>query len=353
MTTQPNKTVPLAILTGYLGAGKTTLINRILNADHKMKIAVLVNDFGAINIDTRLIVGVEGETMTLSNGCICRSIQGDLISAIDTLISNENPPDYLIVEASGISDPSQVVLKFNRSSLRARIHIDSIIAIVDAEQFTELGEKQQRLLREQARVSDIIILNKTDLVNKEALQKAHSWLDDVIDKARIIEAVQCDVPLETIIGNATYNPQTAFDSTKPGVHAHDVEVIHQHQHNDHSLVFATWSWETDKTIDLSAMRSALDNLPKSIFRAKGILNAREIPDKQIVLQLVGNRITLTEGDEWDDKPRTTSVVLIGDIGAVDKIVLEQQFEETYADTTPESDSSKLVDGVLQWLRGEK
>lgn len=352
MTNQAKQTVPMAILTGYLGAGKTTLINRILNANHNMKIAVLVNDFGAINIDARLIVGVEGEKITLSNGCICCTIRGDLVTAIDKLVSSDSPPDYIIIESSGVSDPSQVVLTFNRSSLRLRVRIDSIIAVVDAEHFAQLGEKPQRLLREQVRVSDIVILNKVDLVNEDALQKARDWINSVIDKARVIEAVQCDVPLEALIGNASYNPQTAFDGTKPGVHAHDVEVVHDHEHNDHSLVFATWSWETDDVIDLNAMRSALDNLPKSIFRAKGILNAREIPNKQVVLQLVGNRVTLTEGDDWDDKPRKTSIVVIGDIGSVDKIVLEQQFEETRANTVPEKDISKLVDGVLQWLRGE-
>lgn len=347
---QIKKTVPVAILTGYLGAGKTTLLNRLLNADHQMKIAVLVNDFGTINIDTRLVVGVEGETIKLSNGCICYTIRGDLVTAINNIISTDNPPDYIIIESSGVSDPSQALLTFNRSSLRAKVRIDSIIAVVDAEQFSKLGEKPQRLLREQVRVSDIVILNKIDLVDKETLQEAHKWVNGIIDKARVIEAVRCDIPLKTLIGNDSYNPQTAFDTSGPGVHAHDVEVFHEHEHNDHSLVFATWSWETEAEVDLTAMRSALDNLPKSIFRAKGILNVREIPDKQIVLQLVGKRVNLTEGDDWDDKPRKTSIVVIGDIDAVDKSILTQEFENTLAKKTPENDITKLIDGVLNWIR---
>lgn len=350
VTTQTNKAVPMAILTGYLGAGKTTLINRLLNADHKMRIAVLVNDFGAINIDTRLIVGVEGETIKLSNGCVCYTIHGDLVTEINNILNTESPPDYIIMESSGVSDPSQVVLTFNRSSIRSKIRIDSIIAVVDTEQLAELGEKPQRLLREQVRISDIVILNKTDLVDKDSLQKAHDWVNAHIDKARVIEAVQCDVPLDSLIGNASYNPQTAFDTSGPGVHAHDVEVIDDHAHNDRSLVFATWSWESNELIDLGAMRLALDDLPKSIFRAKGILNVREVPDKQVVLQLVGNRVTLTEGDVWGTAERKTSIVVIGDIGAVDKQLLTQQFEDTYAEKTPKKDVSNLVDGVLKWLR---
>lgn len=350
VVSKTNTTVPIAILTGYLGAGKTTLLNQILHADHQMKIAVLVNDFGAINIDARLVVGVEGETITLSNGCICCTIRGDLVTAINTIISTDIPPDYIIIESSGVSDPAQVVLTFNRSSVRSRVRIDSIIAVVDAEQFVKLDEKPQRLLREQIRISDVVILNKTDLIDADTLQKAHDWINNIIDKARVIEAVHCDIPLTTLIGNDSYNPQTAFDTSGPGVHAHDVEEIDDHEHNDHSLVFATWAWETDNLIDLSAMRATLDTLPKNIFRAKGILNVREIPDKQVILQLVGNRVTLTEGDDWGNKNRKTSIVVIGDIGGVDKTVLTQQFESAQAEGIPEKDIEQLIDGVLEWIR---
>ncbi|MEO1289919.1 MAG: GTP-binding protein, partial [Chloroflexota bacterium] len=99
--TQLDNMIPMAILTGYLGAGKTTLLNRILHSDHGKKIAVLVNDFGAINIDAKIIVGVEGETITLSNGCICCTIRGDLLDAIAKLVQRDDPPDYIVIEASG------------------------------------------------------------------------------------------------------------------------------------------------------------------------------------------------------------------------------------------------------------
>lgn len=350
MTIPSENTIPMAILTGYLGAGKTTLLNRMLKTDHDMKIAVLVNDFGSINIDAKLIVGVEGETITLSNGCICCSIRGDLIEAIAKIVNGENPPDYIIIEASGVSDPAQVVLTFNRSFLRNRVRIDSIIAVVDAEQFDQLEGNPQKLMREQVRVSDIVILNKADLVDEEGMKKAHDWVDTVIDKARVIETQYCDVPVKTLLGNNTYNPQTAFDTSGPGVHAHSVDELHDHEHGDHSLVFATWAWETTEPLVLSEIRKVLDNLPREIFRAKGIIHAREVPDKQIVLQLVGNRVSLTEGDAWGDKPKSTSIVVIGNIASVDKGALKDQFEQTVSSKVPENELAQLVDGMMKWLR---
>lgn len=342
--------IPMAILTGYLGAGKTTLLNRILNSEHGMRIAVFVNDFASINVDSRLIVGVEGDTITLSNGCICYTIRENLVQLITTVIKSDTVPDYILIEPSGVTDTSRILLTFNRSILRNLVRIDSIIAIVDSEQFKSLDEKPKRLIHEQIRVSDIVILNKADLISKKVMQEVRQQVDDIIDKAQIVEAKYCDVPIDSIIDIATYNPQTAFDTSGPGVHAHNVDEFHDYSHNDRSLVFATWAWESEKQVVLSEIRSVLSNLPGSIFRAKGIIYAREVPDKQIILQLVGNRVSLTEGNSWGDSTPKNQIALIGDISAVDKGLLTEQFEQCYASKSRESDVSKMVDGVMKWLR---
>src|SRR5688572_15521261 len=101
---------PLTIITGFLGAGKTTLLNRILSADHGLKIAVLVNDFGTVNIDAAMIVNVEGETYSLSNGCICCTIREDLVKAVREVLNRADPPEYIVIETSGVSDPLEVAL---------------------------------------------------------------------------------------------------------------------------------------------------------------------------------------------------------------------------------------------------
>jgi G3E family GTPase len=341
---------PLTILTGYLGAGKTTLLNRILNANHGLRIAVLVNDFGAVNIDSKLITDFKSEKISLSNGCICCTIQDDLVATIDDLLKGGANPQYIIVEASGVSDPSQIVLTMNRSNLRSRIHIDSIVAVVDAEQFRDIKGKAERLLVDQIRVADLIILNKIDLVDALTLKNAYDWVNKQMNKARILEAVECNIPLEAFLGIGTYNPQTAFGITGHGVHVHGMNENPDHDHSDHSLVFGTWNWHSDEPLLIAEIRRALDELPKDIFRVKGILYLREIPDKQVVLQMVGKRVSLTEGDAWGSEKPYSEVVLIGEHENMDTAALTAAFERSLAPHVPQTELKQMVNGVLKWLR---
>ncbi len=127
-------TVPFTILTGFLGAGKTTLLNRILSGDHGLRVGVLVNDFGSINIDAELVVGVDGNTMSLSNGCVCCQIRDDLIESVASLLERPETIEYILLEASGVADPAGLFVTFNDPNLRDRIRLDSVICVVDADQ---------------------------------------------------------------------------------------------------------------------------------------------------------------------------------------------------------------------------
>ena len=333
-----SKAVALTILTGFLGAGKTTLLNRILTGDHGLRIGVLVNDFGSINIDADLVVGVDDNMISLANGCVCCQIRDDLVDAVLTLLTRQKAVDYILLEASGVADPSGIFATFNDPSLRDRIRLDGIVCVVDADQvfahpkYPPLLELKLR----QIGFADMLILNKVDLAGPEQVEKVRAWLDGHFNRLRVVEANHCEVPYPIFLGVGRFDhAQAALDSHHAGHQQTHPASLDPHQPDDghteeHADAFSTWSYETDRPLSLKALRESMRQLPGTLYRVKGIVYTSDSPGLQAVLQVVGRRVDISLTQAWGQQPPRTRIVAIGAYGGIDATLLEQAFASCIA-----------------------
>ena len=306
--------IPITLITGFWGAGKTTLLNRILHAPHGLRIAVLVNDFGAVNIDSRLIVGVENdEVINLANGCICCTIREDLLTTVLELLQRPEQPEYIVIEASGVSDPVLIAQTFRLPALRTTMRLDSIMCVVDAE--TVRGQTPNiATMRQQIESADTIVLNKLDLVDEQQRDAVHAWLLMLVPRARILPAMYSDVPIDLLLGVGRY----------------DLANPDPPNHQTHSDEWATWHYTSNQALDMTLLQRAFELLPAGIFRAKGIVYVVENPSRQAIVQLAGKRINLTFGEIWGNQTPYSEIVVIGKPEAVVPEQLQRHFEPCIA-----------------------
>ncbi len=327
---------PITILTGFLGAGKTTLLNRILTGNHGLRVGVLVNDFGSINIDAELVVGVDGDTISLANGCVCCQIRDDLVEAVVGLLGRPEAIDYIVLEASGVADPAGIFVTFNDPNLRDRIRLDSVTCVVDADQMFAHPEYPplMELKLRQIGFADMVLLNKVSLAGPEQVSKVKAWLDDHFNRLRIVETDHCRAPYEILLGVGRFDPARADANRRALEHAcedpHCRDPDHDHGHHghvlDHSQVFSTSSYETDQPISLEALREKMRKLPGSVYRAKGFVYLADAPEKRAILQVVGRRVDISLEEDWGDRAPRTRVVAIGASDRMDAGLLQRTLE---------------------------
>ena len=203
MNTQPK--VPVTILTGFLGSGKTTLLNRILTEEHGKRIAVIENEFGEVGIDQALVINADEEVFEMSNGCICCTVRGDLIRVLNNLNKRRDKFDYVLVETTGLADPGPVAQTFFMDDdLSAEYALDGIVTLVDAAHIEQqLGRSDEST--EQIAFADVLVLNKTDLVNDDALDNLESRLRDMNRMAQVVRSERANIPVSTVLDLSAFD----------------------------------------------------------------------------------------------------------------------------------------------------
>jgi len=329
--------MPVTIITGFLGSGKTTLLNHILDNNNDLKIAVLVNEFGDINIDSQLLVSMDTDMLELSNGCICCTINDDLVDAVYRILERDERVDYMVIETTGVADPLPIILTFLGTELRDMTRLDSIITMVDAEAFTPEHFESEAAFK-QVSYADVTILNKTDLASPEQLEELESYIGTIKDGVRVLYSQHGQVPLPLILDVGYNNPKAYADLVQEEIeqtqhdnarehhhdrehhhhhghehhhHKHEHEHEHHHHHSSHldNDGFVSIAFESDRPFHAEKFEHFLqEKMSQNVFRAKGILWFQE-SELRNIFQLSGPRFDIN-GEEWRTPPRN-QLVFIG------------------------------------------
>ncbi|TPJ67451.1 GTP-binding protein [Mesorhizobium sp. B2-7-1] len=225
--------IPVTVLTGYLGAGKTTLLNRILSENHGKRYAVIVNEFGEIGIDNDLIVESDEEIYEMNNGCVCCTVRGDLIRVVEGLMKRPDRFDAIVVETTGLADPVPVAQTFFMDDdVRSKTKLDAVVALVDAKHLP-LRLKDSKEAEDQIAFADVVVLNKTDLVTPEELEKVEATIRAINPAAKIHRTQRSGVALNEVLDRGAFDLSRALENDPHFLEAHDHDHDHDHHHHDH------------------------------------------------------------------------------------------------------------------------
>lgn len=258
--------IPITILTGFLGSGKTTLLNHILRTFPDKKIAIVENEFGSEGIDGGLVERSSEEIVEISSGCICCTVRKDFLDAVERLLSSGREIDWIIIEASGMSEPLPIAQSFLMQDMGKRVKLDSIVCLVDADSLTEKLMQDIRAVVEQLEFADMVVINKTDLVERKFVDQIREVVRRVNYHGAIIEASHGQVDRRYLFDTSRFE---LTDDIEAGMHEHDA---HGHSHESSITSFC---YKTDREFDARELTRFFEDLDQDVFRAKGFFRIAE------------------------------------------------------------------------------
>ncbi|HXI08051.1 MAG: CobW family GTP-binding protein [Bradyrhizobium sp.] len=297
--------VPILLVTGFLGAGKTTVVNHLLAHAEGRRIAAVVNDFGAINIDAELIAGSSDGVVSLANGCICCTLEGDLLRTLAALLRRDPRPEFIVIETSGIADPADIVRNLMDPVIWQEAPLETVLCVLDATT-AAATLNDDALLRSQLRAADVVALSKVDLAdaaNRAALRDA---VRSISPAAVLVDALNGEVPTTLLFPvDAELTPR---------------EITPRRPASDR---FETLSWTSAHPVSLPRLQQAISRLAPKLARAKGLFETIEQPGRQMVFQLAGGRATLAPGGVPAAGTPRTRIVFIAELGVLSSAELDR------------------------------
>ena len=355
------KKVPITLLVGYLGAGKTTLMNHILNNQKGYKVAVIVNDIGEVNVDADLIakdakITDSSSLVALQNGCICCSLKTDMVNQIEKLIKT-GKFDYVLIEASGVCEPMPIAQAIEQID---NGYIDGVVSVVDAMRMATEFDEGKALLKDDMEEEDIesllvqqiefcntLVINKVDLVNEEQLKKIRAVVKKLQPNARVIETTKANVDIAEILGTHEFDFEKVYASAgwvaelnkadedehehdegeehhhhhdheehhhehdhddepdHDAEHCHDEHCHHHHHHEHHhegesedEYGIGSFVYYRRGCFDRQKLDKVADNWPKNIIRSKGLMWFQDEPEMAWILETTGRQISAGYSGAW-------------------------------------------------------
>ena len=305
------KTIPVTIITGFLGSGKTTLLNQIIKQNRDKKFAIIENEFGEINIDSQLVISTSENIFELTNGCICCTLNGDLAALLNKLVTGDYEFDHLIIETTGIADPSAVAAVFLTDyNIQTVFKLDGVICLVDAENVLDILGVQEEASKQIA-FSDFLIFNKVSQTDVKLRNEITATITGINPLAGITFCDFADTDTTPLLNIGAYQKEKnqyklGFQSSKQ-----PAMLIKQHIHND----IVSQGYIIGESLDILKIRHYFTVMlfiqGTYFYRIKGILNIEGL-DRKLIIQSVKGAPVFTDGDAWqENEVRETRIVFIG------------------------------------------